>query len=102
MTGHRSAGSGGRPITGGGVRSLSRAALAAGPDALAGHAWLLESFVRRTAGVTRAIVVTGDGLVLAASGSATPTDADRRRSARGRGRRSRQSRARHGPVHRCR
>jgi hypothetical protein len=64
------AASGRDPVTVTSTRSLSPTAAAAGPDALAGHAWLLESFVRRTAGVTRAISVTADGLVLAASGPA--------------------------------
>lgn len=50
----------------GGLR-LSPAAAAAGPDTLAGHAWLVETFVRRTPGVTDAVVTTADGLVLAAS-----------------------------------
>lgn|GEM_PF-395711 len=77
MTEHRPAASGGRPVGRVAVGSLSPAAAAAGPDALAGHAWLMESFVRRTAGVSQAIAVTGDGLVLAASGTAAgrlPTD----------------------------
>ncbi|MGF1646072.1 MAG: roadblock/LC7 domain-containing protein [Kineosporiaceae bacterium] len=69
MTDRHPAPSGGRPR----VRSLSPAAVAVGPDALAGHAWLVESFVRRTTGVTHAVVTSADGLVLAAS-SREPAD----------------------------
>ena len=63
MTGHH-------PVTsprGSGAPGLSPTAAAAGPDALAGCAWLVETFVRRTPGVTHTVVTTADGLVLAAS-----------------------------------
>jgi hypothetical protein len=57
-------------------RPLSPAAAAAGSDARAGHTWLLESFVRRTRGVTHAIVISGDGLVLTASTRQTADRSD--------------------------
>lgn len=68
MTGRRPAAPGTGAPAGTPSRPLSPAAVAAGPDSCAGHAWLLESFVRRTAGVSHAIAVTGDGLVLAVAG----------------------------------
>ncbi|MGF1647974.1 MAG: roadblock/LC7 domain-containing protein [Kineosporiaceae bacterium] len=60
-----------------GGRPLSPAAVATGPDALAGHAWLVEAFVRRTPGVTHAQVATADGLVLAASAREPADRSDR-------------------------